>query len=119
MRSICSLGCHDQSVSEADVLLNLTLFSPHHTVTVGSVLQLTAVPSGYSVTYGSEQDLPVEPKRGYHFVAQEADNEVLSKIAGIQVIHRFTSKVLGCQHTDAWIDLPFITHCTSLQLEKG
>lgn len=88
MRSICSLGLHDQSVSEADVLLNLTLFPPHHEVTLGSVLQLSAVPTGYSVTYGSEQGLPVEPKRGYYFVTQEVDNEVLSKIAGIQVIHR-------------------------------
>ena len=101
MRSICSLGLHDQSVSEADVLLNLALFPLHHTISVGNVLQLTAVPTGFSVTYGSEQGLPVEPKRGYYFIAKEVDNEVLSKIAGVQVIQCLISKVLSCQNIDA------------------
>ena len=43
MRSICSLSIHDRSVSEADVLVNPTLFPPGSTVIAGHILQLAAV----------------------------------------------------------------------------
>ena len=43
MRPICPLSIHDQSISGADVLLNLTLFPPKQTIIPGNVLQLAAL----------------------------------------------------------------------------
>ena len=120
MRQACSLSIHDDTISAADVLLNLALLPRDHSIITGNSLRLVACNhpqntrdaqqvdkhdilskqthnasslSKQSVKSSdnradngmSEDEHPVDYKKGYHFIAKEMDFEQSSKLAGVQV----------------------------------
>ena len=113
MRQICSITIHDEIVSSADVLLNLTLFPPGSRPTVGDILQFAAVnrpadvmnaPENHAKNddgptklmanlgnslgdhEGDSNDASIDHGKGYYFVVKEMDIEQASNSAGSKVI---------------------------------
>ena len=120
MRQACQLSIHDETISAADVLLNLALLPQDHLISAGTQLRLVASnhpqhareaqqvdnqdilskqthsassmskqsvkPNDSRVDTGiSEDEHPVDYRKGYHFMAKEMDSEQSSKLAGVQV----------------------------------
>ncbi|KAL8793685.1 MAG: hypothetical protein Q9195_003734 [Heterodermia aff. obscurata] len=106
MRQACSLSIHDDTISAADVLLNLALLHRDDSITAGDSLRLIASNhpqnphdaqqvdnhgvllepmDNWADNRTSELGQPVDHKKGYYFMAKEMDSEQSSKLAGVQI----------------------------------